>query len=241
MVAGGLAVLVAVAGAIAVSSGSSRPNVDVTRSFPPVAVNGLIVARTWKVDGRGLRTTLQVTNATEAPATQEIDEVIPKSIASSVRQVEFEKPVPETVKDDPVVRYRVENLAPRATVTFTYRVGVEGVTGEQVARWADDQARAEREHTTLAKLALIPPQMSIAVRQSRKLEVQGTMQDGTPAPPAALDGISWRSSEPAAAVIFGTVLGVTPGTTVVTAKVGNVEAEAQVVVQGPAPAPVRPG
>jgi hypothetical protein len=176
VIAGVVALVVLAAGAMVVLPGSSPPNVDMTRTFPPVAANGLIVARTWKVDGRSLRTVLQVTNDTTVPTTQVLDEVIPKSIASSVRKVEFEAPAPETVKDDPVVQYKIENLAPRATVTFAYRVGVGGVTQKQLDLWAGDQARAEREHTTLAKLAVVPPQISMTVRETRKLDVQGTMQ-----------------------------------------------------------------
>jgi hypothetical protein len=70
--------------------------------------------------------------------------------------------------------------------------------------------------------------------------VQGTMQDGTTARLAG-SGIMWTSSNRAvAAVLLGTVIGVTPGTTVITAKVGNVEGQAQVVVQARAPAPAQP-
>ncbi len=235
MIAGAVALVVLVAGAMAVVPGSSPPNVDLTRNFPPVSTNGLIIARTWKVDGRGLRTVLQVTNDTTAPTTQALDEVIPKSIASSVRKVEFEAPAPETVKDDPVVQYKIENLAPRATVTFAYRVALGGVTQKQLDLWAADQARAEREHTSLAKLAVVPPQLSMTVRETRKLDVQGTMQDGTPAPRSALERVTWTVSSPAAAVLFGTVIGVMPGEAVITAKVGDVEAQAPVVVQAQAP------
>jgi tRNA A-37 threonylcarbamoyl transferase component Bud32 len=236
----GLVLVALVAGAIVVVPRSPQPDVGVTRSFTPVAVNGLIVARTWRVDRDGLHTMLQVTNPAAAPATQVVDEVIPKSIASSVGKVVFDPPVPEIVKDDPVVRYKVENLAPGATVTLAYRVVVDGATREQVGRWAQDQARAEREHTTLAKLDLISPQVSMTVGETGKLEVQGTMQDGTTAP-LAVSGVRWTSSNGAvAAVLLGTVIGLTPGTTVITAKVGNVEAQAQVVVQARAPAPAEP-
>jgi hypothetical protein len=206
----------------------------VTRSFS-VAANGLTVDRTWKVDGKGLSVVLQVTNATATAATQAVDEVIPKSIASSIRQVVFDSPVPETVRDDPVVRYKVENLAPRANVTFTYRVVSRGVSRQKVDRWADDQARADREHTTLAQLTLTPGRISLAVGQVVQAEAQGIMQDGTAVPLAPL-AVNWKSSNPGAAVVFGRVVGLAPGTGAITAKVGDIEAQAPVVVQAAAPA-----
>jgi hypothetical protein len=205
-----------------------------------VAANGLTVGRTWKIDPNGLSAVLQVTNPTAAAATQAVDEVIPKSIASSVRDVAFDSPVPETVRDDPVVRYKVENLAPRATVTFTYRVASRGLSREKVDRWADDQARADREHTTLAQLTLTPGRISLALGEVVQVEAQGIVQDGTAVPLAPL-AVTWKSSNPGAAVVLGRVVALAPGTGVITARIGDIEAQAPVVVQGqgPAAAPAR--
>ncbi|HEY8202430.1 MAG TPA: protein kinase, partial [Actinomycetota bacterium] len=237
IVAGGLG-LVVVAAAIVFLSRGPQPNVTMTRKFTPVAVNGMAVVRTWDVDPSGLRTTLVVINPALVPATQTVDEVIPKSIASSVSKVVFAQPGPETVKDDPVVRFKVENLAPKAAATFTYRVAVQGVTRKRVDGWARDQARAERDHTTLGKLALGPAQASVVVGQGLKLDVRGTMKDGTPAPAPALATLGWTSSNQAVAVaVLGTVVGVSPGSTVVTAKAGSVRGQVQVTVQAAAPAP----
>jgi serine/threonine-protein kinase len=218
------------------------PNVSAKKTFDPVLVDGMAVVRNWVVNPDGLQVVLGIGNPGAAPVTQTVDEVIPKSLASSVGKIRFAPPVPETVEADPVVRYRLENLGGGQTALFAYVIPLQGVTQQQFDTWAGDQSRAVRDHTTLGKLTVAPSQITMAPGQSLKLDVQGTMKDGTSADPADLAGVAWTSSSPdVAVVVLGNVVAVRPGETTITAKAGDAEGQTKVTVQPGAPPPVAQG
>ncbi|MGH9051387.1 MAG: prealbumin-like fold domain-containing protein, partial [Acidimicrobiia bacterium] len=110
--------------------------------------SGATVERTWTLAGdEGARFdgTLEFANSTEERMTVSHTEVIPKTLAASVDDIDFE-PEPVVIEADPVVRFDLE-IPADGTITATYRISVapDGTDESRLEEWADDlDAEEER-------------------------------------------------------------------------------------------------
>jgi serine/threonine protein kinase len=88
----------------------------VTYVFKPQSLSsGLRVSRVWTLSGSShddLTSALTISNTGLLPISQVYDEVIPSQIASTVSKLAFVGAAHEVVQADPVVSYRIEDLAP---------------------------------------------------------------------------------------------------------------------------------
>src|SRR6202022_4203972 len=105
------------------------------------------------------------------------------------------------------------------TVSYQATVPASGPPAGRLGRLVADQVKAETAYLARTNLAVkqlsglevSPGSLVIAVGASQDLGLSGTMNDGTPAPGAAL-GAGWTSSRPdIAAVTSGTVRALGPG------------------------------
>ena len=216
--------------------------------FPPVVyANGLTLTRTWELTGtrrNRLEAALTVTNASSAPVSDWLYEVIPKSLATTASAVVSHPPPDRVVRSDPILGYYLLSLAPGEIRRFSYEVvvAVGGARASRLRAWAADQAQANDAFLTsqgsappasLATLVIVGSPDVIGVGRSVALHLTGTMSEGSPAPAAALAGVGWASSdEGVARVDKGTVTGVSPGRVRIAATAGPVTATATINVIG---------
>ena len=160
-----LAVVVAVV-ALRPGGGNSpalRTTTAAKFTFAPIVTpEGAQVTRVWQLQGsRGdeFVGSLAMTNPTASPLPVSFTETIPKAIAPTAAQIEF-NPRPVILQADPVVRYTV-TIAPKTTFEATYRVTVapDGATRARLEAWARDLPPAST--TTTSTLA--PPTTSTTV------------------------------------------------------------------------------
>jgi uncharacterized membrane protein YgcG len=102
---------------------------------------GAIVERTWTLageEGTRFEGTLEFTNSTDERMTVSHTEVIPKALAASVDDIEFD-PAPVVLQADPVVRFD-SDIPADGTTTATYRIDVapDGADESRLEDWADD-------------------------------------------------------------------------------------------------------
>jgi outer membrane biosynthesis protein TonB len=101
--------------------------------------SGLVVSRTWRLageDGDLFLASVDVTNPTDHPIIDNVLEVIPKALTSTITNVTFVGTQPKVVNPDPIVQFDVV-LQPGKSVRFGYRVNVpaEGVTTARLTGW----------------------------------------------------------------------------------------------------------
>ena len=110
--------------------------------FAPIDVApGATVERDWSLrgaDGTRFKGTLTFSNSTGSPLDVSHTEVIPKSLATSVDEIEFE-PTPTVIDADPVVQFDV-TVPADDTVTAVYRIDAEplGADRSRLQIWAND-------------------------------------------------------------------------------------------------------
>ncbi len=120
--------------------------------------------RTWLLQqgGRVLQGTTVVRNPTLQVVSAQVDEVVPKSIAADVDDLDF-TPIPDRVLErDPIVRFEVRSLPPAGSMTWTFA--------------AQLPQRLDRD--VLARLAV----EADAVRVEHEQEQQGSPAPGAPSP-----------------------------------------------------------
>jgi hypothetical protein len=108
--------------------------------------SALQVRRVWTLsgdDGSEFTSVVTVTNPGAEPVAFH-DEVIPKELAETVVDVDFEPAFTEVIEADPVVRYQID-LAPGASFELTYAIEVpaEGVTEKRLRRFQRAQLLAQ--------------------------------------------------------------------------------------------------
>src|SRR5262249_41943627 len=146
------------------------------------------------------------------------DEVIPKSVAADVSDVTF-KPAPdEVVNRDPIVRYELAGLEPGGTLRIQYDIAVapDGLTQDRLEQLVADQTAADetyqaanadaRAPVILNRLVIDRTNLTIDIGGTATLSVSGEMSDGSPAPPAVLAAVVWRSADPSVASVEGGVV-----------------------------------
>ena len=123
--------------------------------------DGLVVERTWVLEdgGAALRGTTVVRNPTLEPRTASVEEVVPKSVAGDVADLDFTPEPDAVVERDPVVRFELRALAPGTSATWSFVVRLpERVDRARLVRLAADAeaARVERAQRTAAQSSATP-------------------------------------------------------------------------------------
>ena len=229
------------------AEGSAKPS-DPSSEFafkPQSYPSGLIVDRTWTLsgaDGTELHGSTTLTDGASGSIQTAYSEVLPTSVAPDVGHVHF-RPAPDAVvQADPVVRYDI-NLGAGSSTRIAVSVDVgktRGSRSERLALLANQQMSAEAAYfrstnqaipTTLASIYVTPSPATIAVGQSQKLTLSGTLNSGATAPDHLLAGAVWSSSSPSIAEVSGGIVaGLAGGTATVSAQVGSHIATLQVTV-----------
>jgi hypothetical protein len=133
-------------------------------SLPTILMpSGMVVARTWELtgeDGTELVATVDISNPTEETKSEQVLEVIPKSLAADVSQVRFEGATPVVVRADPIVRFDV-TLGPGQRTRIGYRITVpaDGADPDRLTEW--QSARETEQQAFDAILNLTVPKGQI--------------------------------------------------------------------------------
>jgi hypothetical protein len=225
---------------------ASQTMATASYSFGPQRYqDGLLIVRRWTLsgqDGSLLTEAITASSATGKAARVKLEEPIPEAIASSVQSVHFRPAPSRIIRADPLVEWDLA-LPAHGTIEVGYQaaVGPAGATRARLAQWA-------KEFDALVVSLNLPRPVGIGVRSlsispatlqlgkgaSRPLTLKGLLSDGQAAPRPLLAGAAWSTSNTAVAVVEtgGAVLGVGPGTAVVTAQLGTARASAVVTVTG---------
>jgi tRNA A-37 threonylcarbamoyl transferase component Bud32 len=223
---------------------ASQTKATTSYSFGPQRYqNGLLIVRRWTLSGRDgslLTEAITASSATGKAARVKLEEPIPAAIASSVQSVHFRPAPSRIIRADPLVEWDLA-LPAHGTIDVSYQatVGPAGATRARLAQWA-------KEFDALVVSLNLPRPVSIGVRSlsispaalqlgrgaSRPLTLKGLLSHGQAASHSLLAGAAWSTTNTAVAVVKtgGAVLGVGPGTAVVTAQLGTARASAVVTV-----------
>jgi hypothetical protein len=248
-----LVVLAAAVGVLAIRSphrespvSASQTTATTSYSFGPQRYqDGLLIVRRWTLsghDGSLLTEAITASSATGKAARVKLEEPIPAATASSVQSVHFRPAPSRIIRADPLVEWDLA-LPARGTIDVGYQATVSpaGSTRARLTQWA-------KEFDALVKSLNLPRPVGIGVRSlsispatlqlghgaSRPLILKGLLSDGQAAPHSLLAGAAWSTSNTAVAVMEtgGAVLGIGPGTAVITAQLGTARASAVVTVTG---------
>ncbi len=217
----------------------------IRHAFAPVAyTGGVVVSRTWDLAENGDAINAKITfthSGTERTETSHY-EVIPKTVAADVSDIDF-KPAPtEIVERDPVVRYDLSDLEAGETreVTWSVSIAAGDKTAARLEKLAKDQVSAEKsfgERTSLTQAVILaaitvdPADVSLTAGTTSTLVLTGTMSDGSPAPPAVLAGVAWSSTDPRIVeVTAGALRAIDVGIATIEAQAGDLIARTRVEV-----------
>ena len=251
VLAAGTALVVAASGAAVVLLGgqpaatASGGNAVLPFPLESYGDGAVSVSRTWTLSGGGdhLHGELLVVARDEVHTS--VDEVLPKSVATSASKVRFAPAPSKVVQDDPVVRFPA-NLRAGESLVVRYDVTVaKGPrTVSRLQGWATDQYDAQTSYLassqrtparTVASVSLAPAVLPLRAGDGpHRLELTGTMSDGTRAPGSFLSHATWVSSAPGVATVDaqGVVEAQHDGAVTVTATAGRLSAHATVTVTG---------
>jgi serine/threonine protein kinase len=218
----------------------------VSYSFGPQRYqDGLLIVRRWTLsgqDGSLLTEAITASSATGKAARVKLEEPIPAAIASSVQSVHFRPAPSRIIRADPLVEWDLA-LPARGTIDVGYQatVGPAGATRARLAQWAKEfdalvvSLNLPRPvGISVRSLSISPATLQLGQRASRPLTLKGLLSDGQAAPHSLLAGAAWSTTNTAVAVVKtgGAVLGIGPGTAVITAQLGTARASAVVTVTG---------
>ena len=248
-----LVILAAAVGVLVIRSPHREPPASASRamatasySFGPQRYqDGLLIVRRWTLSGRDgslLTEAITASSATGKAARVKLEEPIPEAIASSVQSVHFRPAPSRIIRADPLVEWDLA-LPARGTIEVGYQasVGPAGATRARLAQWAKEfdalvvSLNLPRPvGIGVRSLSISPPKLQLGQGASRPLTLKGLLSDGQAAPRPLLAGAAWSTTNTAVAVVEtgGAVLGVGPGTAVVTAQLGTARASAVVTVTG---------
>ena len=161
LVAGGATALVALVAVVALivassggggSSGAFSSPLRYTFESSNLA-NGVTLTRAWTIHPTGngqLGGQVTIHNQNSSTWTGDATEVIPKSLANSVDNVQF-TPQPDVVlQRDPAVLYHLANLAANGSQTFHYTIALQPgtATNKHLRQWVQDQRNTPIPTTT---------------------------------------------------------------------------------------------
>lgn len=123
----------------------------------------------WELSGKNgthFAETLTFSNRSSTPQQVQFQEVIPKSIASSVEDVTFVGPAPTVVRADPVVAYVIDIPGSgEVTRTFEITVAPDGAKRSRLDQWEQDLENTSTKRqgtlttaTTTTTAATVPPE-----------------------------------------------------------------------------------
>jgi serine/threonine protein kinase len=227
---------------VAWSSPGQAANPPVVTFTPQTFPSGLTVNRSWRVrDGkqRELNGVLRLVNSSNTALAVAFDEVLPRSVATSPNQVDWQPAPAEIVKPDLVVRFWAAALSPGKSIDVNYHAVLpkKADAESQLHRLADDQRAAESAYQAgaapadrparLRQLTVEPASLQLAAGASVHVSLSGELDNGQPAPDAALANTSWTSSATDVAAVSaepggGTVHAIRPGESTLTASIGSV-------------------
>lgn len=230
---------------------AQAPAADQTASYtfaPQQYKNGLLIVRHWVLggkDGSLLTETVTASSATGKALQAPFDEAIPSGIAPTLRAVRFTPAPDKIVQADPVVAWTLElPTGGSVTVGYTAPVPATGATKGRLLAWAG--AFTDLQHSLnlgagtvqLRSLTMNAPTLQLKVAATAQLTVSGVLSNGKAAPRDIVSATAWNSANSGVAVVgsTGEVIGTGPGTTVVTAQIGAVQAYAAITVTGSQPA-----
>jgi tRNA A-37 threonylcarbamoyl transferase component Bud32 len=226
-------------------SASAASSSTVSYAFPAGQYSdGLTIVRRWTLsghDGSELTETVTASNAGTAAAQQPFEEVIPTTIASSLKTVIFSPALAKVVKTDPVVEWQLELPAGHRTVTVGYRATVpaKGLDVARLRQWAKDlTTQAAQLHVPLptaikvTSLTVSPKTVNLTGGKSTQLKLTGKLVSGSAVPAQILSGADWNTSNAAVVKVSSTgkVTAVGSGKATVTAQIGAIHASAAVTV-----------
>ncbi len=188
-------VLVLVAGVVLLVSGGGDDGEDgegevASSEAPKVSFAAEVTelgraTRTWTVEDGRFSGSVVVVNDTDAATSGTHVEVIPKSLADHVDKIRFEPAVSEVIEEDPVVAWRIEELAAGEKRTFRYEIDVADDAGEdELEKWKADAEKAAADHR--AKAGEPPALVVIAPTNGDLLPVPAVDITGTTDPGATV-------------------------------------------------------
>jgi hypothetical protein len=251
-----LLALVAVAVAallVVVLPRSADASVRTVFPFAPARYkNGLVVTRTWALGGKDGDTVYGLVRVINGNADQfkgTYEEVLPKSLVDETDEIDAEPSGVKKVMSDPghpVLRLKLDKLDPNSFAELAYEIAVpaDGIDKARLRAWAQDQRQAQKDYSfseytddsaipSVLKTFEIkaPNAFQLAKGTEYQLDLVGTMDDGKPAPPLVLAGISWRSSDvDRLAVAGGKLRAIKGGAATITAEAGPLHHELAVAV-----------
>jgi len=154
----------------------------------------------------------------------EVRESIPKSLASSVKDIRFNQPPTRVINDDPVVLWRFKAKAGGSNLI--YRVDV---SKSFQPKDFDKVVAGYKELPKLNKIIFLKPKLKAWAGRSYILKAAGIMSDETTNTKMSF---VWKSSNPKVAQVdnHGRLTAVQAGKSVVTVSIGKVKATLPVTI-----------
>jgi hypothetical protein len=226
-------------------SASAASSSTVSYAFPAGQYpDGLTIVRRWTLsghDGSELTETVTASNAGTAATQQPFEEVIPTTIASSLKTVSFGPALAKVVRADPVVEWQLQLPAGHRTVTVGYHATVpaKGLDVARLRQWAKDlTTQATQLHVpmptaiAISSLSVSPSTVSLKSGATAQLKLSGKLAAGGAVSAQILSGADWTTSNEKVATVSSTgkVAAVGPGKATVTAQIGATHATATATV-----------
>jgi tRNA A-37 threonylcarbamoyl transferase component Bud32 len=230
----------------------------VERALTPVKLpNGLVLSGKWALagkDGSVLQVTTTIANNTNRPVAGFVDDVVPGSLATSIRDLHFLRTTPPHVEGSgrPLVLrwdFRDKPLAARSLTHRYFNIDVP-VDGREVSRldaWAGQRLGALRSHLS-GDIQLLDPAslrssptapFTLVAGQGVRVSLTGRYKDSSaPVDRAMFVDTVWTSARRHVARVQaikgdGFVVGVSPGVTTIRAQVGEARLALRVKVVPP--------
>lgn len=245
-----------VAGAVTVASDRGGGGTVATFAATPVRWDdGLVVTRTWLLAADRVSVRVTLTNDGAEFVSRPHREPLPPTLVATTAAARF-RPPPDRTLDPPadgggagapaVAEYDL-GLAPAASRLVEYDVAVPASrrTLRQMSRWAAEQEEhvlagrtGDAAPVLLAALDARPSEIIVAPGRAFRLNLSGTMADGSPATPAVLAGVAVTSTDEAVVAPRGaTLVGRRAGQEVVVVQAGGLRSTIAVRVADPSSTP----
>jgi tRNA A-37 threonylcarbamoyl transferase component Bud32 len=245
LLAGALAAVLVGGGVAAFALTHGRtPAPAVPIRFSQAYGDGLAVTQVWRLSGwRGSRldVTIKASTASNRPVNVQLKEPIPATVAGSLDQVTFPLAGPRHLlpAGSRVVAWELPLLAGgSAEVAYQVKEPAKGATAARLSAFVRDfnevaglQGLEVVRAGQLKYMVIVPSEVWLQPGGKDQLTLRGTRSSSS-ARLQDLHGARWSSANPAFVTVSssGVVVGVAPGTALVTARIGSVSASALVIV-----------